>query len=235
MTATIDAESVHAALGGRQGRRLFAYLVSRRLRPSSRAELIDAVWPDEPPAAIDSALSALVSKLRRTLGSGRIQGRSELRVVLPDDAWVDIEAAAAALHRAEAATVREDWTDAWIASRIAQHITVRSFVRGDSTPWIEDRRRELEGTHLRALELAGRASLEIGGGELDTAERTARLLVGLAPFRESGYRYLMHVLELRENRAEALQIYEQLRQLLRNELGISPSPTTQDLYRRLLD
>jgi len=44
----------------------------------------------------------------------------------------------------------------------------------------------------------------------------------------------MQVLELRENRAEALQVYEELRQLLRNELGISPSPATQDLYRRLL-
>lgn len=234
VTATIEGGRVEGALGGRQGRRLFAYLVSRRLYTSSRAELVDAVWADEPPAAVESALSALVSKLRSALGSGWIEGRSELRVVLPDDAWVDVESASAALHRAESATVRQDWTEAWIASRIAQHIAVRPFVRGDSTPWIEERRRELEGTYLRALELAAQASLGIGGGELDTAERTARSLVRFAPFRESGYRYLMRALELRDNRAEALQIYDQLRQLFRNELGISPSPTTEDLYRRLL-
>jgi len=234
VTATIDGERVESALAGRQGRLLFAYLVSRRLRASSRDELIDAVWPDEPPAAVESALSALVSKLRKAVGGERIEGRSDLRLVLPDDAWVDVEAAAGALHRAESAVARNDWTDAWVAARIAQHIAVRPFVAVDSTPWIEERRRELEGTHLRSLELAAQASLGIGGGELDTAERTARSLVRHAPFRESGYRYLMQVLELRENRAEALQVYEELRQLLRNELGISPSPATQDLHRRLL-
>ena len=234
VTATIDGERVESALAGRQGRLLFAYLVSRRLRASSRDELIDAVWPDEPPAAVESALSALVSKLRKAVGGERIEGRSDLRLVLPDDAWVDVEAAAGALHRAESAVARNDWTDAWVAARIAQHIAVRPFVAVDSTPWIEERRRELEGTHLRSLELAAQASLGIGGGELDTAERTARSLVRHAPFRESGYRYLMQVLELRENRAEALQVYEELRQLLRNELGISPSPATQSLHRRLL-
>ena len=49
-----------------------------------------------------------------------------------------------------------------------------------------------------------------------------------------GYRYLMQALELRDNRAEGLRVYEELRQRLRNELGISPSPATQNLYRRLL-
>jgi len=213
---------------------LFAYLVSHRLRASSRGELIDAVWPEKPPAAVESALSALVSKLRKAVGAGRIEGRSDLRLVLPQDAWVDVEAAAGAVHRAETSVARQDWAEAWVAARIAQHIAVRPFLSSDWTPWIEERRRELEGTHLRALELAAQASLGIGGGELDTAERTARSLVRLAPFRESGYRYLMQALELRDNRVEGLQVYEELRQLLRSELGISPSPATQDLYRRLL-
>ena len=42
-----------------------------RDRVCSRAELIDALWPEAPPAAADTALSALLSKLRRTLGDGR--------------------------------------------------------------------------------------------------------------------------------------------------------------------
>src|SRR6267142_3991937 len=42
VTATIDGERVESALAGRQGRLLFAYLVSHRLRASSRDELIDA-------------------------------------------------------------------------------------------------------------------------------------------------------------------------------------------------
>jgi DNA-binding SARP family transcriptional activator len=175
-----------------------------------------------------------LSKLRRALGHERLEGRSELRLVLADDTWIDAEAAVAALHRAEAAHARSDWPAAWVAARVAQHITVRPFVAGESAPWVEERRSQLEGTYLRSLELVAHASLRIGGGELDTAERSTRSLVRLAPFRESGYRYLMEVLAARDNRAEALQVYEQLRTLLRDELGATPSPATQEFHRTLL-
>lgn len=232
LTATIDGADVE--LRGRQSQRVFAYLLVNRLRASSRQELVDAVWPDGRPPAADSALSALLSKLRKTVGPGRLEGRHELRLALPDDAWIDTEAAAAGLHRAESATGRCDWPDAWVAARIAQHIAVRPFLAGDSTLWIEEQRRQLEGIHLRALELAAQASLAIGATEIATAERTARTLVRLAPFRESGYRYLMQAVDAGGNRAEALQVYEQLRTLLREELGASPSPVTQELHRRLL-
>jgi DNA-binding SARP family transcriptional activator len=234
IVATIDDHRIERALSGRQNRLLFAYLVSHRLRASSHDQLIDAVWPDEPPRAVDSALYALVSKLRRAVGADRIEGRGDLRLVLPEDAWVDVEAAAAAIHRAETAVSGEDWADAWVAARIAQHIAVRPFLAGDDAPWIEDRRGELEGTYLRALELAAHASLRLGGGELNTAERSARTLVRHAPFRESGYRYLMESLTARGNAAEALHVYEQLRTLLREELGAAPSPETQRLHRELL-
>jgi DNA-binding SARP family transcriptional activator len=234
VVATVDGRRIDRELPGRQGRLLFAYLAANRLRAASRAELIDAVWPDRLPGAPESALSALVSKLRRVIGQEQLEGRSELRLVLAEDAWIDAEAAAAALHRAEAAQVRLDWPEVWVAARVAQHITIRPFVAGEEAPWIDVRRRQLEGTYLRALELAAHASLLIGGGELDTAERSARSLVQLAPFRESGYRYLMEALVARDNHADALRVYDQLRTLLRDELGAAPSPATQQLHRSLL-
>lgn len=233
LAATIDGERCDRALTGAQARLLFAYLVLHRLRASSHDELIDALWR-EPPAAADSALYALVSRLRRAVGAARIEGRGELRLALADDAWVDVEAARAAIHRAEAAAVREDWPGAWVASRVAQHIAVRPLLPGSDAAWLDERRRDLEGTHIRALELAAEASLRIGGGELSTAERSARSLMREAPFRESGYRYLMEALAARGNPAEALGVYEELRTLLREELGTAPSPATQDVYRALL-
>ncbi len=169
------------------------------------------------------------------VGQERLEGRSGLRLVIPDDAWIDVEAAGAALHRAEAAQGRLEWQEVWVAARVARHIAVRPFVAGEDAPWIGERRRRLEGTYLRALGLVAHASLLIGGGELDTAERSARTLVQLAPFRERGYRYLMEVLAARDNHADALHVYDRLRTLLRDELGADPSPATQELHRRLLD
>lgn len=221
-------------LPGRQGRLLFAYLVLERRRPVSRDELVDAIWPADPPAAADAALSALLSKLRRALGGERPTGRATVTLTLPADAWIDVEAAGEALHRAESAVARADWHEAWGPARVVQHVTARPFFADEDAPWIEERRRRLEEWHLRSLELVADACLAIGGAELDTAERAARRLVERAPFRESGHRALMRVLLARENPAEAVRVYDDLRRLLREELGVAPGPATQALHRELL-
>jgi SARP family transcriptional regulator, regulator of embCAB operon len=52
--------------------------------------------------------------------------------------------------------------------------------------------------------------------------------------RGRGYRLLMEALARRDNVAEALRVYEELRQKLRDELGADPSSGTQELHRTLL-
>jgi DNA-binding SARP family transcriptional activator len=231
VVAVLDGLRVEHDLPGRQGRLLFVHLVANRLRAVPRSELEQAIWPEDAPDSVDSALSALLSKLRRLVP---LEGRTEVRLVLPSGAWVDLEAAAEGLHRAESAAARRAWTDVWGPARVAQHIAARGFLAGEDAPWVVEVRNRLEGIHLRSLELVAEACLGIGGGELDTAERSTRTLVARAPFREAGHRLLMQVLDARGNRAEALQAYEELRTLLRDELGASPSPATQDVHRRLL-
>jgi len=61
--------------------------------PVRRDELIDLLWPTDPPAQPDEALGALLSKLRRALGGGLLEGRRELTLRLPPGATVDVEAA----------------------------------------------------------------------------------------------------------------------------------------------
>jgi DNA-binding SARP family transcriptional activator len=231
VTAEVEGGRIESELPGRQGRLLFVYLVVNRVRRSTRDELAAAVWPEQAPSAADAGLSALLSKLRRLVP---VEGRSELQLRLPAGAWIDLEAAAEGLHRAEAAVARRDWTAAWGPGRVAQHVAARGFLPGEGAPWIEEQRRRLEEIHARALELVGRACLEIGGSELDTAERSARTLIAKAPYRESGHRLLMEALAARGNPAEALLVYEGLRRRLRDELGATPGPETQALHRSLL-
>ena len=59
-------------------------------------------------------------------------------------------------------------------------------------------------------------------------------LVRAAPLRESASALLMQALERQGNAAEALLVYESLRQRLREELGVAPAEPLQEAYRRLL-
>jgi len=228
LAVRIDDRRVETELPGRQGRLAFAFLAVNRHRPVSRDELADALW-DEPAAS--DRLSPLLSKLRAAVP---IDGRGEVRLELPADAWIDLEAASEGVHRAESAVAQGDFAGAWSPGRVAQHVASREFLPGEDATWIAEQRRRLEGILVRSLELVGRACVEISGGELDTAERAARNLIARAPYRESGHRLLMEVLAARGNAAEALLIYDALRRHLRDELGASPSAPTQELHRRLL-
>lgn len=230
----LEGRRVEHELPGRQGRLLFVFLAANRLRQLSRAELAEAVWADRLPADVDTALSALLSKLRRALGRDALEGRGEVRLVLPNGAWIDLEAASEGLHRAESALARRDWTGAWGPARVTQHVARRGFLPGEDAEWIEETRRQLEALHVRSLEIVSQACLEIGHGELDTGERAARALVQHDPYRESGHRSLMEILAARGNRAQALLVYDALRRRLRDDLGMLPSPATHELYKRLL-
>ena len=233
LVARIDGRRVEADLPGRQGRLAFAYLTLNRHRTVTRSALVDAIWPVEPPALVDTAVSALISKLRKALGSDAVSGRGDVRLVL-SDAWVDVEAAAEAIHRAEGAVARLAWAEVWGPGRVALHIVRREFLPGESADWVEDQRRALEEIELRALECIARSSLELGPNERESAVRSGRDLVRLAPHRESGYRVLMRALAAEGNDAEALGVYERLRVRLRDDLGAVPSATTQELHRTLL-
>ena len=234
LVAEIDGRRIEDGLPGRRGRLLFAYLVANRDRAIGRDELVEAVWPEGAPAAVDGDLRALLSKVRRAVGREALGLKSRFRLELPAEALIDVEAVAEAIHRAETGVAAQDWPRAWGASHLALVTTRREFLFGEDAPWISERRRHLENVEVRALECYAAASLGVGASELATAQRAARRLIEKEPYRESGHRLLMEALSAQGNGAEAMRVYDNLRHLLREELGISPSPTTQDLHKRLL-
>lgn len=234
LAVTIADRPIEEALPGRQGRLAFGYLVSNRTRPTSRDDLVEVLWPDQAPATADATLSGILSRLRKVLGEGVLEGKSNLRLVLPADAWIDVEVAVDAIHRAEAAVALHDWTRAWAPARIALHVATREFMHGFDSPWVEEQRRYLHALRLSALECVAAVGLGLDGPELASTERSARELIRQEPFRETGYRLLMQALARRDNIAEALRVYEDFRCLLRDELGVAPAAATQELHKTLL-
>jgi SARP family transcriptional regulator, regulator of embCAB operon len=230
----IEGERVESRLPGRQGRLLVAYLALNRERPVTRTELVDAVWTGERPHDPADALAALLSKVRAGMRGSFIEGRGELRLLLPAGASVDVEKAITAAHEAESACSLRDWPRAWSAALSTQLVAKRGLLGDLQAEWIDEWRRTLDDLLLRARECYATACLGLGGTELAGAERAARLAVQSAPLRETAAGLLMQALERQGNAAEALIVYESLRHRLREELGVSPAEPLQAAYRRLL-
>jgi DNA-binding SARP family transcriptional activator len=232
--AELSGQRIDNLLPGRQGRLLFAYLALSRLRPVSRSTLVDALWGDDQPANAGGALNALISKTRSVVGGEVLRRRSELILELPEPAYIDVEVALSMLHAAESAVAVGAWRRAWLQARSALLVAQRPFLPEAEMPWAETWRRRLADVRIRALESYAKTCLELGGAELPGAERAAREIVDVAPFRESGHLLLMRALAASGNVAEALAAYERLRILLRDELGVDPSEAVQEAYTRLL-
>jgi len=243
LTGRITVERAGRAVGeprlpGRQGRRAFAYLVLERPRPVPIDELALAVWgTGEPSGAWETALSAIVSKLRAALRWLALDARAITatsgcyRLVLPTGSWVDVEAARRALDEAEGHARARRFARAWGPANVAASITERPFLAGDDVEWISRVRTSLRDSRVRALEcLAAVASVN---GEHPLAARLARDVVELEPFRETGWQRLMRALADGGNRAEALRAYGECRALMARELGVAPSPETAGIAAAL--
>jgi SARP family transcriptional regulator, regulator of embCAB operon len=231
----IDGRRRESELSGRKGRQLFAYLVSNRHRAVRRDELAEILWPRDRPASPEEGLNVHITRLRAVLGKETIVGRSELRLELGDDVVVDVEAAEAWRLEARRHLARGEPGAAIRAARAALGVWQQDFLpEFDDDEWARDTRTELASAIPELLETEGEAALALGGTEFPLAEAAADALLALRPYRESDHRLLMRVHMARGNGAEALLVYERLRQRLMDELGVLPAAETRALYEQIL-
>lgn len=226
-------------LAGRQGRAAFAFLVSERRGPVSKETLTTVVWPGAAPREIDTALSAILSKLRSALKqvatprSASIEMRSgAIHLRLPSDVWVDLEHAGHAIDEAEGALRLRDLRRAWNHAVAVSVIARRVFLPGDEAPWIEARRAKLRALLGRGLHIL--SQITATNGEHALAVQYASEMIEVQPFHETGYRHLMQMHAQMGNRAEALRVFGKCRELLRDELGADPSQETERVFLEIL-
>jgi len=109
----LEGRRVDDALPGALGQLLFAFLILNRLRRVDREELLLAVYGDEATRDHRARLSVLLSKVRRITGPELLVGRAQLELALPQNAFVDLEVALDAVHRAESHVAKGEWAAAW--------------------------------------------------------------------------------------------------------------------------
>ncbi len=212
----------------RRERLLFAYLLIAR-EPVTREALLEALWPNLPPASARASLNVAWSNARRALGAGTGEaclvierGRYGIRhgTVVTDVEEFDAHLAAAARAR-----------DARAAERALEAAAglYRSELLPDEAnePWTILERERLRAAYLGVLERLAEA--RASQGQVAEAEAHLREVLRLDPWREEVFRRLMGLLAEHGRRAEALRLYQECVAALRRELGVEPSRETAAL------
>jgi predicted ATPase/DNA-binding SARP family transcriptional activator len=217
------------------GARLRALLIMLALHPGqlvTSSQLIDGLWPAEMPAAAANALQALVSRLRRSLPEAAIESRPSGYQLKLDPRSTDI-VRFEDLATAGRAQLRDDPAAASKTLRRAL-----ALWRGPALPEVADTDfgqaavARLDELRLSTTEARVDADLRTG----NTASLVAELegLVIAHPTREPLAARLMRALDATGRRGAALEVYEQIRKRLIDQLGVEPSAELAALHLKIL-
>ncbi|MFD7067623.1 BTAD domain-containing putative transcriptional regulator [Streptomyces sp. NPDC059913] len=218
--------------GSPQQRALLAALLLRGGRTATAAELIDAIWGEEPPSQALAAIRTYASRLRKVLdpetlvsdagGYAIRAGRDGLDVDVVRDLAAEAEKAAAGGDRDGARALLDKALGLWDGEALAS-------VPG---PYAENQRTRLEEWRLQLTETRLDLDLEVGHHAEAVSELTA--LTAAHPLRERLRELLMIALYRSGRQAEALAVYADTRRLLSEELGVDPRPELAQLQQRIL-
>ena len=211
---------------------LLAYVTLHRNLTLSRQHLAFLFWPDSSEKQAFANLRKLLYLLRQALPAiDRFLALTAETVAWRSDAAFMLDVA-----DFEAAFQRGETSDS-PAAKIAAYQDALALYGGDLLPGFYDDWILVERERLRALYAGALTRL----AELYEAQRAyadaiacAQRLLSQDTLQESSHRLLMRLHLLNDDRAAALRVYHTCATLLREELGVDPSPATEELYQRLL-
>jgi DNA-binding SARP family transcriptional activator/CheY-like chemotaxis protein len=228
-------------LGGPKQRAALASLVLRAGRVVPLEQLIDDLWPENPPARAAATVQVFVSNLRRALEPDRPRG-APARVLVTaapgyrlavDPATVDAHVFARLAEEGRAALAGDDPDGAAeVLARAAELWRGPALADLPDAPFVRAEAARLEELRLGAAEDRGDAELALGRHAALVAELDRR--VRTHPMRERSRAQLMLALYRCGRQADALATYRQGRRVLRDELGLDPGTRLRELEQAVL-
>jgi DNA-binding SARP family transcriptional activator len=225
-------------LSGAQPRIILAYLALRAGHPATAAELAEVLWPRVRSPHWEGAVRGVIAKVRiflHELGpcAPTLDNVGHIyRFVCDDRISIDVWQAEHDLAQAVSYMAAERSSDAAAAASRAAAALADTLLPGHDGEWLDRWRSKLDAMRCRALRLASCANTDCGNH--DEAIQLARTAVSLDLYDESSHRALMSAHLAASNRAAGLRAYAYCRQVLADDLGVSPSVETEALYLRLL-
>ncbi|MEU7582241.1 BTAD domain-containing putative transcriptional regulator [Streptomyces sp. NPDC041068] len=218
--------------GSPQQRALLAALLLRDGRTATAAELIDALWGEEPPSQALAAVRTYASRLRKVLPPGVLVSESGGYSVQVADGGLDLAVAEDLWSAAEKARSIGDLCQARTLVNKSLGLWDGEPLAGVPGPYAETQRTRLDEWRLQLIESRLDMDLEQGCHAEAVSELTA--LTAAHPLRERLRELLMLALYRSGRQAEALAVYADTRRLLADELGVDPRPGLKELQQRIL-
>ncbi len=217
-------------------RTLLASLLFRANQVVASDDLADTLWEGQPPGGAAVTLRGYVMRVRRALGPAgrRIETIAPgYRINLDPDHELDAARFAALSRDGLAAGGSARWNSA--AALLDEALALWRGEPLQDVPCERLRERELPSlleAHMQVEQARLQAEIELGRPEAAVAGLGR--LVAAHPLRERPCALLMTALEGCDRRAEALEVFRDLRARLTDELGIEPSGELQDLQQAIL-
>ncbi len=216
---------------GAKRQALVACLALRVGRVVATDTLVEALWGSDLPAAPRNAVQHHVTRLRRALGADAIRLAADGYAL--EGAVVDASEFEELLAAARAALRAGDARGA--ADTIAEAL---SLWRGPAllglpqSTWATAEAGRLDALRLDALEERFEAALALGEhADLVPAIRAA---LEESPFRERLWGQLMLALYRSGRQADALEVYQEARRVLSEQLALEPGPELRRLQEAIL-
>ncbi|HTC82015.1 MAG TPA: BTAD domain-containing putative transcriptional regulator, partial [Acidimicrobiia bacterium] len=224
-------------IGSAKQRAVLAVLGLHLNEVVSRDLLVDRLWGDRPPTSATVTLRSLVSRLRKALDGAAVG----LEIVTREPGWTlrgeanAVDAAQFTALTAEARLLLAGGEPAAAALCWRKALGLwRGAALGDvvDAGYLAAEATRLDEARLDAVEDLADAELASGWA----ADALARLEPHIAghPLRERSWGELMLALYHLGRQAEAVRAYQRLRAVLREELGLDPTPALADLEARIL-
>jgi DNA-binding SARP family transcriptional activator len=224
-----------------------AVLLLRANRPCPRSMLIEALWGSEPPGSPEAALRVCISRLRRCLGDcaprldsvgppggrapGHRQQRGYMMTVRPGELDVDEFTDLVAQGQAEL-----DMGNA--AAAAASYVQALALWGDPPLPDLPES--EVIAAAIARLKNQRQAVIDalidarLAAGEHEQVLGQLRAAVSATPGRERTCAQLMTAYHALGMRTEALEVYQQARQVALEQQGAEPGPVLAVLYQRIL-
>ncbi|MEU9761040.1 BTAD domain-containing putative transcriptional regulator [Streptomyces sp. NPDC047985] len=218
--------------GSPQQRALLTALLLRGGRTATAAELIDAIWGEDPPSQALAAVRTYASRLRKVLDPQTLVSDAGGYAIRTSQGAVDLTRAQDLAAEAEKARAGGDRAQARALFDKALGLWDGEALASVPGPYAENQRTRLEEWRLQLTETRLELDLDLGCHAEAVSELTA--LTAAHPLRERLRELLMVALYRSGRQAEALAVYADTRRLLADELGVDPRPELSQLQQRIL-